>query len=123
MKWYEIDVSDAFIRGMEKVGLASNVVRISEERQAAKLAGATPPKRRRPGRRQEKEKEKVGAAARPEGVAAPSRPAGYQRPATAGASRRGGSSRTTGVAKVRFAAGAVRDEEVETAAGRQGRCW
>jgi stearoyl-CoA desaturase (delta-9 desaturase) len=58
MKWYEIDVSDAFIRGMEKVGLASNVVRISEDRQAAKLAGATPAK---PPREREQEKEKVAA--------------------------------------------------------------
>jgi hypothetical protein len=51
-------VSDAFIRGMEKVGLASNVVRISEDRQAAKLAGATPAK---PPREREQEKEKVAA--------------------------------------------------------------
>ena len=38
----EIDVSAGVIRLMEKLGLAWNVVRISPERQAAKLIGATP---------------------------------------------------------------------------------
>ena len=42
MKWYEVDLSRLVIRGLEKVGLAWNVVQISEERQAAKLVGATP---------------------------------------------------------------------------------
>jgi hypothetical protein len=50
------------------------------------------------------------------------RAGGYQTPAAARASRRGGSSRTTGVANVRFAARVVL-VEVETAVGRQGRCW
>ena len=43
LKWYEVDPSAAFIRGLEKLGLASNVVRIAPERQAAKLVGAGPP--------------------------------------------------------------------------------
>ena len=38
LKWYELDVSDMVIRGMEKVGLAWNVIRITPERQAQKLA-------------------------------------------------------------------------------------
>ena len=41
LKWYEVDPSAAFIRGLERVGLAWDVVRIAPERQAAKLA--TPP--------------------------------------------------------------------------------
>ena len=62
MKWYEIDVSDAFIRGMEKVGLASNVVRIAPDRQAAKLVGATPAKKpAAPTEEQEEKKEPVAA--------------------------------------------------------------
>ena len=43
LAWYEIDVSGLLIRGMEKVGLARNVVRISPERQLQKLATASPP--------------------------------------------------------------------------------
>jgi len=42
LKWYEVDPSAAFIRGLEKIGLASNVVRIAPERQEAKLVGAPP---------------------------------------------------------------------------------
>ena len=38
MKWYEVDVSAAIIGGMEKLGLAWDVVRIPKERQEAKLA-------------------------------------------------------------------------------------
>jgi stearoyl-CoA desaturase (Delta-9 desaturase) len=38
----EIDVSALVIRGLERVGLAWNVVRIAPERQAAKLIGAKP---------------------------------------------------------------------------------
>ena len=38
----EIDVSAGVIPAMEKVGLAWNVVRISPERQSAKLIGAAP---------------------------------------------------------------------------------
>ena len=38
LRWWEIDVSALVISGMEKVGLAWNVVRISPERQAAKEA-------------------------------------------------------------------------------------
>ena len=40
LKWYEVDPSAAFIRGLERVGLAWDVVRIAPERQAAKLAAA-----------------------------------------------------------------------------------
>ena len=38
LRWWEIDVSALVIRGMEKLGLAWNVVRITPERQAAKEA-------------------------------------------------------------------------------------
>ena len=38
LRWWEIDISAWVIRGMELVGLAWNVVRISPERQAAKAA-------------------------------------------------------------------------------------
>jgi stearoyl-CoA desaturase (delta-9 desaturase) len=43
LRWRELDVSALVIRGLERLGLASNVVRISPERQEAKLAGAAPP--------------------------------------------------------------------------------
>ena len=38
MRWWELDPSWAIIWGMEKLGLVWNVVRISPERQEAKLA-------------------------------------------------------------------------------------
>ncbi len=38
LKWYEIDLSALLIRGMERLGLVWNVVRVSEERQRSKLA-------------------------------------------------------------------------------------
>ena len=38
LRWYEVDPSALFIAGMEKLGLAWNVVRISPERQRAKTA-------------------------------------------------------------------------------------
>jgi stearoyl-CoA desaturase (Delta-9 desaturase) len=38
MKWWELDLSGLMIRGMERVGLAWNVVKIAPERQQAKLA-------------------------------------------------------------------------------------
>ena len=38
LRWWEIDISALVITGMEKAGLAWNVVRISPERQAAKEA-------------------------------------------------------------------------------------
>ena len=37
LKWYEVDLSALFIRGLEKTGLAWDVVRIAPERQEAKL--------------------------------------------------------------------------------------
>ena len=126
MKWYEIDVSDAFIRGMEKVGprlqrrphLGGPSGGEARRRHAAGAAGG------RGGRAGEEDRRREGARRGLRvALARPRARRCYQRPATARASRRGGSSRTTGVAKVRFAAEAVRDEEVETAAGRQGRCW
>jgi stearoyl-CoA desaturase (Delta-9 desaturase) len=40
LKPWEVDISSLVIAGMEKVGLAWNVVRIAPERQAAKTAGA-----------------------------------------------------------------------------------
>jgi stearoyl-CoA desaturase (delta-9 desaturase) len=62
LKWYEIDISDLFIRGMEKVGLASNVVRIAPDRQAAKLVGATPARQpAAPTGEQEEKQEPVAA--------------------------------------------------------------
>ncbi len=42
LKWYEVDPSAAFIGGLERLGLAWNVVRIAPERQEAKLVGAQP---------------------------------------------------------------------------------
>ena len=38
LKWYELDLSGWMIKGMEKVGLAWNVIEIAPERQHAKLA-------------------------------------------------------------------------------------
>jgi stearoyl-CoA desaturase (delta-9 desaturase) len=38
MRWYELDFSGLFIRGLAKVGLAWDVVKISPERQQSKLA-------------------------------------------------------------------------------------
>ncbi len=43
LKWYELDISDLVIRGMERTGLAWNVIRITPERQEQKLA--KPPER------------------------------------------------------------------------------
>jgi stearoyl-CoA desaturase (Delta-9 desaturase) len=40
LRWYELDPSGWVIAGMEKVGLAWNVVRISRDRQGEKLAAA-----------------------------------------------------------------------------------
>jgi stearoyl-CoA desaturase (delta-9 desaturase) len=40
LKWYEVDVSGLVIRGLEKLRLVRNVVRITPERQAEKLRGA-----------------------------------------------------------------------------------
>jgi stearoyl-CoA desaturase (delta-9 desaturase) len=41
MRWWELDVSALTIRGMERTGLAWDVVRISPERQASKTATPT----------------------------------------------------------------------------------
>src|SRR3954451_6714931 len=43
LRRWELDPSALLISGMEKVGLAWNVIRIAPERQAAKTAGAAPP--------------------------------------------------------------------------------
>ena len=43
LRWWEIDLSAWVIRGLELVGLAWNVVRISPERQASKVAARTVP--------------------------------------------------------------------------------
>jgi stearoyl-CoA desaturase (Delta-9 desaturase) len=45
MRWWEIDISAAIITGMEKLGLAWNVIRISPERQQQRLAGGAAPRR------------------------------------------------------------------------------
>jgi stearoyl-CoA desaturase (Delta-9 desaturase) len=47
LKWYEIDVSGLIIRGMEKVGLARNVVTIAPERQLERERAGSAPKRAR----------------------------------------------------------------------------
>ncbi|HWI75068.1 MAG TPA: acyl-CoA desaturase, partial [Baekduia sp.] len=38
LKWYEFDVSAQIIRGMKRLGWVTEVVEISPERQAKKLA-------------------------------------------------------------------------------------
>jgi stearoyl-CoA desaturase (delta-9 desaturase) len=43
LRWYEIDLSGALILGMQRVGLAWNVVRITPERQRARLAAVAGP--------------------------------------------------------------------------------
>jgi stearoyl-CoA desaturase (delta-9 desaturase) len=40
LRWYEIDLSGLFIRALEKMGLAWDVIRIDDEHQRAKLATA-----------------------------------------------------------------------------------
>jgi stearoyl-CoA desaturase (delta-9 desaturase) len=45
LRWYEVDPSGWIIRGMEKVGLASNVVTISPGRQREREASGSAPKR------------------------------------------------------------------------------
>ena len=49
MKKWEIDPSAAIITGMEKVGIARKVIRISPERQAQKLSGKPPEPTGSPG--------------------------------------------------------------------------
>jgi stearoyl-CoA desaturase (Delta-9 desaturase) len=41
LRWWEIDPSALFIRGLEKVGLARDVVRVAPERQAARLTASS----------------------------------------------------------------------------------
>jgi stearoyl-CoA desaturase (delta-9 desaturase) len=43
LRWWEVDVSALVIGAMERLGLAWNVVRISEDRQRAKVASADAP--------------------------------------------------------------------------------
>jgi stearoyl-CoA desaturase (delta-9 desaturase) len=45
LRWWELDPTGMVIRGMQKLGLAWNVVRIAPERQAQKLAAAAPARR------------------------------------------------------------------------------
>jgi stearoyl-CoA desaturase (Delta-9 desaturase) len=40
LRWWEVDLSGLFIAGLERLGLARNVVRISPERQEERLHGA-----------------------------------------------------------------------------------
>ena len=47
LRWYEVDVSGLIIRGMEKVGMARNVVTITPERQQEREAAGSAPKRAR----------------------------------------------------------------------------
>ena len=46
LRWWEIDPSALVIAGMERVGLARDVVRITPERQREREAGAAPQRRR-----------------------------------------------------------------------------
>jgi stearoyl-CoA desaturase (delta-9 desaturase) len=41
LRWYQVDISALIIDGLEKTGLAWDVVRVSPERQAAKVAAKT----------------------------------------------------------------------------------
>ena len=41
LRWYEVDLSALLIRGLERLGLAWNVVRISPERQAERMGSGT----------------------------------------------------------------------------------
>ena len=41
LRWYQVDISSLVINGLEKTGLAWDVVRVSPERQAAKVAAKT----------------------------------------------------------------------------------
>jgi stearoyl-CoA desaturase (delta-9 desaturase) len=59
LRWWEIDVSALIIRGMEKVGLAYNVITIDSERQKQKEIGATVAAA--PAREAEPEREPVAA--------------------------------------------------------------
>jgi stearoyl-CoA desaturase (Delta-9 desaturase) len=52
---WEIDLSAFVIRGLQRVGLAWNVVKISPERQASKLIGAPKPQPKAPEAEREKE--------------------------------------------------------------------
>jgi stearoyl-CoA desaturase (delta-9 desaturase) len=47
LRWYELDPSALVIRGMEKVGLARDVVRITPERQLEREAGGVPKQHKR----------------------------------------------------------------------------
>ena len=52
MRWWEraLDPSAIVIAGLERVGLATDVVRVSPERQASRAAGTKPQPRLEPGR-------------------------------------------------------------------------
>jgi stearoyl-CoA desaturase (delta-9 desaturase) len=41
MRWYEVDTSSLLIRGLERVGLVWDVVRIDQARQQKKLLAET----------------------------------------------------------------------------------
>jgi stearoyl-CoA desaturase (delta-9 desaturase) len=59
LRWWEVDLSALLIRGLQRVGLAWNVVRIAPERQAAKVIGAEPQRPAR-ARKAEPEREPAG---------------------------------------------------------------
>ena len=50
LRWWEIDLSGLTITGLERVGLARNVVRIAPERQRARVAGEADRGRNEPSR-------------------------------------------------------------------------
>jgi stearoyl-CoA desaturase (delta-9 desaturase) len=62
LKWYEIDPSALIIKGMEKVGLAWNVVEIAPERQEKKLVGYTPPAEAETPAAPQRERETAGVS-------------------------------------------------------------
>jgi stearoyl-CoA desaturase (delta-9 desaturase) len=59
LRRWELDPSAAVIRAMQRLGLAWNVVKISPERQAAKLVGAAPARRAPAAREPERERASV----------------------------------------------------------------
>jgi stearoyl-CoA desaturase (delta-9 desaturase) len=62
LRWWEFDLTGLIITGLERVGLAWNVVRISPERQQERLAGAAAPSAAQPVEEAEPERELAGVS-------------------------------------------------------------
>src|SRR4051794_2265052 len=60
LRWWEFDLTGLIITGLERVGLAWNVVRISPERQSERLAGAVGQPEHEPEQPAEPERELAG---------------------------------------------------------------